>query len=197
MLTTRSSENVAQHLICDLKTGQASRLGLFWLAIREESLLDESQSPGVFKREMDFPLIALWISSVLSVIAIIIAALSLQNSRRAQRTSENAQHHTQIVSFEQRKQEFRQVFLEENLLVIQIDAELKRFPDNEWRREKFSQLTASQNLKETVIKDFDRIPSSPATEARLKLEDLGGKIMVSNNGLKTLLKLLQDTNRSR
>jgi hypothetical protein len=68
-----------------------------------------------------------------SVIALIISGLGFRLSRRAQ-------HHTQIVSFEQRKQEFRQVFLEENLLVIQIEAELMRFPDNEWRREKFSQL---------------------------------------------------------
>jgi len=101
------------------------------------------------------------------------------------------------VSFEQRKQELRQVFLEENLLVIQIEAELMRFPDNEWRREKFSQLTASQKLNEGLIKDFERIPSSPDTEARLKLEDLGGKIMVSNNTLKTLLKMLHDTNQTQ
>jgi hypothetical protein len=121
-----------------------------------------------------------------SVIALIISGLGFRLSRRAQ-------HHTQIVSFEQRKQEFRQVFLEENLLVIQIEAELKRSPDNEWRRDKISQLTASQERNKSLIKDFERITSSPATEARLKLEDLGGKIMVSNNTLKTLLKMLQDT----
>jgi len=125
-----------------------------------------------------------------SVIALIISGLGFRLSRRAQ-------HHTQIVSFEQRKQELRQVFLEENLLVIQIEAELMRFPDNEWRREKFSQLTASQKLNEGLIKDFERIPSSPDTEARLKLEDLGGKIMVSNNTLKTLLKMLHDTNQTQ
>jgi hypothetical protein len=60
-------------------------------------------------------------------------------------------------------------------------------------REIFATKTASQKLNEGLIRDFERIPSSPDTEARLKLEDLGGKIMVSNNTLKTLLKMLQDT----
>src|SRR5688572_11629499 len=104
-----------------------------------------------------------------SVVALIISGLGLWLSLRVQ-------HHSQIVSFEQRKQEFRRMFLEENLLAIQIEVELKRLPDNEWRRDKFSQLTASHKLNDTLIKKFDLIPSSPATEARLRLEDLGGKI---------------------
>jgi hypothetical protein len=58
------------------------------------------------------PLIALGLSGI----ALIISALSFWFSRRAQ-------HHTQIVSFEQRKQEIRRILLEEQVLHGEIKSE--------------------------------------------------------------------------
>jgi hypothetical protein len=77
---------------------------------------------GFFLRKTamnDIPLIALCVSSVLSVAAIVISVLSFRSSRRAQ-------HHTQIVSFEQRRQEVRQILFEGQLMIGEINAEMNR-----------------------------------------------------------------------
>ena len=63
----------------------------------------------------NIPFIALGISGI----AITISALSLWVSWRNQ-------HHTQIVSFEQRRQEVRQSFFDGQLLVAELHDELKR-----------------------------------------------------------------------
>jgi hypothetical protein len=138
------------------------------------------------------PLIALCVSSVLSAIAIVISVLSLRNSRRALRSSEDAQLHTQIVTYEQRKQEVRQLILEQSILNGEIDAELSRIPDSIWLREKISQVAIIRDRTENTLKNFDAIPSSPSTDARLTLEQLGGHAIWAHKSLQTFLKVLRD-----
>jgi hypothetical protein len=77
---------------------------------------------------------------VLSVAALIISGLSPWNARTARRNSEDAQYHTQIVSFEQRKYDVRQILFQRQILTAEINGELNRFPDSKWLREKFSEL---------------------------------------------------------
>ena len=138
------------------------------------------------------PLITLCVSSVLSAIAIVISVLSLRNSRRALRSSEDAQHHTQIVTYEQRKQEVRQLILEQSILNGEIDAELSRIPDSIWLRDKISQVAIIRDRTESSLKNFDAIPSSPSTDARLALEQLGGHAIWAHKTLQQFLKVLRD-----
>ena len=132
-----------------------------------------------------------------SALAIVISALSLWNSWRARCASEDAQHHTQIVAFEQRRQEVREMFLEKQILTVEINANLNRFSDSEWLREKRSQLAAMHLQNETFLKDFDAIPTSPSTEARLKLERIGGAVKKANNDLLRHLKAVPDKSPSK
>ena len=141
---------------------------------------------------MNYPLIALCVSSVLSAIAIVISVLSLRNSRRALRSSEDAQHHTQIVSFEERKQEVRQLIREQGIFNDEIDAELKRIPDSPWLRERISECAILRDRTQGTLKNFDTIPTLPGTDARVILEQLKGDAMWAHKTLEQFLKVLRD-----
>ena len=154
---------------------------------------------------MDYiPFIALGVS----IAALVISALSLWFSW-------GAQHHTQIVSFEQRRQEVRQIFLEGQLIVGERNDELNRailVSENqlivgkmsEPLKRKFlesikivrggiTQNTLVRHEYETVLRELDQIPSSPSTQARLDLERLGGAaIQMKNRVQAQQLKELRD-----
>jgi hypothetical protein len=110
------------------------------------------------------PLIALCVSSVLSVAAIVISALSFRSSWRAQR-------HSQIVSFEQRRQEVRQILFEGQLMIGEINAEMNRglinaetLPDPDipiLARETISRLDAITRQRREALKILEELPSSP------------------------------------
>jgi hypothetical protein len=141
----------------------------------------------------NIPLIGLSVSSVLSVAALIISGLSLWNARTPRRNSEDAQYHTQIVSFEQRKYDVRQILFQRQILTAEINGELNRFPDSKWLREKFSELAVVRYQNDKFLKDFDAIPSSPSTETRLKLERIGGAVMEGHLVLQNLLKVVRES----
>jgi len=143
------------------------------------------------------PLIAICVSSVLSVVAIVISALSLRNSRRAQ-------HHTQIVSFEQRKQEVRQTFFEGQLMLGEINAELNRaiplFNDagSMWpNADEIAEVAVLRHRCQNFLKNVvDRLPSSPSTQARLKLEEIGGEAILLNKDIQVMLKSVRDASQT-
>jgi hypothetical protein len=138
---------------------------------------------------MDYlPLIAIGIS----VFSLVIAGLSFWNSWRARHSSEDAHHDIQIVKFEQRKQELRQFFLEEEILHAEIDNELNRLPDSKWLREQISCFAIICQEREDSLKEFDAIPASPSAEERLRLEQIGGKIIATHKATQTFLKVLRD-----
>jgi hypothetical protein len=127
------------------------------------------------------PLIALGLSGI----ALIISALSFWFSRRAQ-------HHTQIVSFEQQKQEIRRILLEEQVLHGDIKSELDQIPDSHRLRDMISRGAVIRDRTGASIKTFDDIPSSPSTNTRLRLERVGGTIIEAKESLQVLLKTLHD-----
>ena len=124
------------------------------------------------------PLIAICVSSVLSVVAIVISALSLRNSRRAQ-------HHTQIVSFEQRKQEVRQILFEILVMLREANDELNRVTDN---KDLIILVALARHKYDVLLKSLDRVPPTPSTQARLDLEQLGGSAIAMNKEVQTLAK---------
>src|SRR6059036_1794300 len=121
------------------------------------------------------PLIALCVSGI----ALVISALSLWFSSRAQ-------HHTQIVSFEQRKQEVRQIIFEGHLLLKELAGNLNQFPDSQKLRDILGQMAILRHEHDSLLNEMDKIPSSPSTQARLKLEQVGGMAIQIN-------KRIQDT----
>jgi hypothetical protein len=143
----------------------------------------------------DIPLIALCVSSVLSVVAIVVSALSLSFSWRAQ-------HHTQIVSYEQRKQEVRQSFFEGQLMLGEINTELNRaIPlsgDAGWpNASQIAEVAVLRHRCQNFLKNVvERLPSSPSTQARLKLEELGGEAILLNKDIQVMLKNVRDTNQA-
>jgi hypothetical protein len=166
----------------------------------------------------DIPLIALCVSSVLSVAAIVISALSLRNSWRAQRSSEDVQHHNQIVSFEQRRQDVREIFLEGQLIAGERSDELNRailISENqlivgkmsEQLKRKFLEATkivrdgvahnaVVRHEYETVLERLDRIPPTPSTQARLDLEGLRGAAIRMKNEQQALLEKMRNAIQS-
>ena len=145
-----------------------------------------------------------WIALGGSIIAIIISALGLWNSWRARKSSEDAQRHTQTVAFEQRRQEIRQTFFEGQLMLGEINAELNRVipllkdTDSTWPSghsiaEVATLRQRCRNFLENVV---DRLPSSPSTQARVKLEEMGGEANLLNKDLQVMLKSVRDANAS-
>jgi hypothetical protein len=145
------------------------------------------------------PLIALCVSSVLSVAAIVISALSFRSSWRAQR-------HSQIVSFEQRRQEVRQILFEGQLMIGEINAEMNRglinaetLPDPDipiLARETISRLDAITRQRREALKILEELPSSPSTQARLQLEEIGGTAIKINTRVQAVLKQVPDVNKT-
>ena len=135
-----------------------------------------------------------WIAIGISVLALVVSALSLWNSWHARRSSEDAQNHTQIVSFEQRKQEFRNMLVAENVLFVQITTELSWFPDSELLRNMVSEFAELRHQSEAILKIFDTIPTSPSTHSRLQLEETGALITISHKSYQDFLKILRENN---
>jgi hypothetical protein len=135
------------------------------------------------------------ISLIVSGLAFVISALSLWFSWRAQR-------HSQIVSYEQRKQEVRQAFFEGQLMFGEINAELNRaiplFKDTGWpNASQIAEVAVLRHRCQNFLKNVvERLPSSPSTQARLKLEELGGEAILLNKDIQVMLKNVRDTNES-
>ena len=138
-----------------------------------------------------------WIALGVSIVALIISGLSFWNSWRARRSSEDAQHHTQIVTFEQSKQEIRQILLEQELLHEEIKRELDRTPDSDHLRDMIARVAIIRKTAEATIKLFDEVPSSPSTDVRLRLEQVRGTSIESKERLQVLLKALRNENALR
>ena len=149
-----------------------------------------------------------WIALGVSVFALIISALSLWNSWRARRSSENAQHHTQIVAFGQRKQEIRHIIFEtQQLLGESRDAlnraerELRHAEMTEADRVEISKtnsdlitaIAGAFDKQQACLKDLIDMPSSPSTDARLILEGVGGLANQLNKRVQDLLQRTQET----
>ncbi len=126
------------------------------------------------------------------LISLVISGLGFWNSLRARRSSEVAHREIQIIGFEQRRQQLRQLFLEEEVLHDEINDELNRLPDNKWLREQISCFAIIRQEREDSLKEFDAIPSSSSAEERLRLEQIGEKIIAAHQGAQTLLKVLRD-----
>lgn len=130
--------------------------------------------------------------------ALVVSALSLWVSWRAR-------HHNQIVSFEQRRQEIRQILLEGQIIAVQSI--------NEWNRgiaiserqliigkmseslaRKFVEVAnivrdgiarkdVTRHQYDEILKDLEQMPPSPSTQARLDLERIGGTAIKLKNEL--------------
>ena len=60
-----------------------------------------------------------------------------------------------------------------------------------------SRVDIIRDTTEATMKIFDEIPSSPSTDARLKLERLGGTSIESKEKLQVLLKALRNESALR
>ena len=142
------------------------------------------------------PLIALIVSSLLSLAAIII---SIVNTRYTWRTRQD----TETVAFEQRKQEVRTILLQSELRLVQVGFRLQELEGEVKQRfpvkfdEKISvvmaKFTSMKGKLESVLKQFDTVGSSPSTEARLKLEDVAGKAIAAHEYGKALQNTTEET----
>jgi len=135
---------------------------------------------------MDFiPFIALGVS----IFALIISALSLWNSWRTRRSSEDAQLHNQTVSFEQRKQQVRQTIFETQLRLGEISNHLNRAERKlsllegedalrieviKTHSDMITDVAAIRSRGQAALKAIIEMPSSPSTPARVTLEEIGG-----------------------
>jgi len=101
-----------------------------------------------------FPLIALCVSTVLSVAAIVI--------------SRSQQHHNQIVSYEQPRQEVRQICLEGQLLVMELKDEMYRAL--RMTEELLIDKKISDELKLRIVNGSKVIPDNIANNAVARRE---------------------------
>jgi hypothetical protein len=119
---------------------------------------------------------------VVSVTALLISVLNYRSSR-------DAKHHTQIVTFEQRKQEVRQTLFEGQLLFAEITKELNQFENptnaskNRGRKPSESHADPPRIIyygrspprqQQNLLQRLDKVSPSASTEDRLLLEELGG-----------------------
>jgi hypothetical protein len=126
-----------------------------------------------------------------SIIALILSAVSLWHSCDAQR-------HTRIVSFEQRKQEIRQIMHETRTLVAEMYEEVRNATieekDPERRKlhaDNLTDITLIRDEFDSVLKHFEREPSTASTQDRLDLEQLATSAIRNNRNAQTLLKRLR------
>jgi hypothetical protein len=126
--------------------------------------------------------------------------------------------HTKIVSFEQRRQEVRQIFFEGQLIAGEKSVELNRamsICENQLIVGKMSEQLKRKFLEgakisstgiadnavvrqeyAAVLKQLDELPSSPSTQARLDLERLAATGIRMKNEQQAKLKELRDAVQS-
>jgi hypothetical protein len=157
------------------------------------------------------PLIALCVSSVLSIAALVISFLSYRNSRRAQRSSEDAHHHTQIVSFEQRREEVRVILFESQLHLGAINdcaslinrmIPLAAGVDEETRArltktycDLITETAEKGDLLKSALKALDDLPASPSTESRILIEKARGIMERDFKNVQELSRVVQETSK--
>ena len=143
------------------------------------------------------PLVALCVSSVFSIAALIISYLSYRNSKLARRSSEEAQNHSQIVEFEQRRTELKLFIHRTKILIIEIS-------NNEFYRElrdtkNMQALEDSLRRMETILPRYYQTPPTPSTEDRLTLEQMRASAMELESSvqeLKLIAQRVEDAKRS-
>lgn len=123
-----------------------------------------------------------------SIAAFVVSLLSFS-------TSWDGQRHNRIVSFEQRRQEVRQTLLEGQLLLAQSDEIVRaaiRDANDTVSRDKHADvlhdLAVLRGELEAFLKEFDQIPASPDTKARLALERVGPRLAYNNQKLRVILE---------
>ena len=110
------------------------------------------------------------ISIYISILALFVSSISLWLSYQNR-------EHDRLVAYEQRKQEVRQLMLEGALLLEKLDKailEHVRTDGTPELREKaarlWSEVKDAHRLMESTVADFETLPATSGTEARLRLE---------------------------
>jgi hypothetical protein len=128
-----------------------------------------------------------------SIVALAVSIVSLWSSCEVQR-------HNRTVTFEQRRQDVRQLILQGQLLSQQMNQEVRaalREEQDPVRREVLADVLHEVNGLlgnfEQLIKGFEAIQATPDTSERLALERIGGKALDVNQRAQRVMEKLRST----